>query len=399
MNVRWAASLLCFVGALAGAQTASPQASPEPDRLDLWNGREIPEGDILELTYAGVVFEDAFGVQRTVRWDFVRDLTGPHAEEAEPFLRLAKLAWRARTRLERGDAVSAEPMFEELYPVYEGMSSEMSSMVSEGLLRCRLRRSAQTAAIRPWLAFLVSERAGPYHSRMVGTLRPACDEESGLVPSLAPVWLHTPAVEAFARSEPIVVWDQAGSIGPRRAEILETLYRHAARFECGLELGASGLDLTKSDVSDEGLRLVHAIVMARCGDVEERVAARKTLESIRDETLDEGSERAWIEAWCRLGIGRSLLREPDRESQRQGIIELLHLPARYGTSQPYLAGVALAESALALDALGDTAGASSLFAELRDRYSSHAVTNLDAVRSRLDSLNNSPTRRTGTIER
>ncbi len=81
------------------------------------------------------------------------------------------------------------------------------------------------------------------------------------------------------------------------------------------------------------------------------------------------------------------------------MIQLLHLPARFGKSQPYLAGIALAESALALDALGDAAGANSLFTELRDAYSTHAATNLDAVRSHLNSLQSTSIRTTRTIER
>ncbi len=297
---------------VAYAQDATPDDAAVPE-VQLWSGREVPDGEILDLDYGGIVFEDPFGVQRTVRWDFVRSLTGAHAEEAEPFLRLGRLAWRARTRLERGDAVTAEPIFEELYPVYEGLSSDMASMVAEGLMRCRLRRSAQTAAIRPWLAYLVSAQAGPYQSRMVGALRPACDQETGLVPSLAPVWMKTPAVEVFARSEPIVVWDQSQDIGPKRAEILERLYRHAARFECGLTIGTPDLSLTKTDLADDGVRLVHAIVLARVGDAEQRQAARSTLESEMAGTRRESADHAWIEAWCRLGIGRSLLRESDRE--------------------------------------------------------------------------------------
>lgn len=379
--------LLALLG-LVGVVRAQDAATPAPERepateLVLWGARSVPDGEVFEIATEGVVLEDPFGVHRTVRWDYIRQVRGEHAGEAEPFMAMAKLAWRARTRLERGDAVTAEPMFEELYPTYEGLGGEMASMIAEGLLRCRLRRSAQTAAVRPWLAYLVSEPAAPYRSRMAGALRPAVDERSGLVPSLAPVWLDTPAVEAFARSEPIVVWTQRGTAGPRRAELLEKLYRYAARFECGLETGAPPTALSAGEQADEGLRLVHAMVVARCGDAEERLEARRTLATLRDKS---GSADAWIEAWCRLGIGRSLLREDAPETRRLGVIELLHLPARFGSSQPYLAGLALAESAIALEEIGDRAGSVSLLTELRDSYSTHAATAWDPVRSRLELL-------------
>lgn len=360
--------------------SAGPTEQPE---LELWGDRAVPDGEVFEIATEGVVLEDPFGVHRTVRWDFIRMVRGEHAAEAEPFMGMARLAWRARTRLERGDAVTAEPMFEELYPVYEGLRGEMASMVAEGLLRCRLRRSAQTAAVRPWLAYLVSEGAPPYRSRLAGALRPACDEQSGLVPSLAPVWLHTPAVEAFARAEPIVVWTAQGTAAPRRAELLESLYRYAARFECGLETGSPTVTLTSKELADPGLSLVYAMVVARCGDVDERSDARRTLAGLRDKS---GSADGWIEAWCRLGIGRSLLRESEPETRRLGVVELLHLPARFGDSQPYLAGLALAEAAIALEDIGDKAGAASLLTELRDSYSSHAATAWDPVRSRLELL-------------
>jgi len=381
----WVVGLVCACAA-SGQDEAPGAAQPDqPVELVLWGGRSVPDGEVFEIGPEGIVFEDPFGVHRTVRWDYIRAVRGEHADEAEPFMGRARLAWRARTRLERGDAVTAEPMFEELYPIYEGLTGEMASMVAEGLLRCRLRRSAQTAAVRPWLAYLVSEGAPPYRSRMAGALRPACDEKSGLVPSLAPVWLDTPAVEAFARSEPIVVWTEKGTAAPRRAEVLESLYRYAARFECGLETGMPTVELTSGEQADEGLRLVHAMVAARCGDEVERGDARRILVSLRDKP---GAADGWIEAWCRLGIGRSLLREADPETRRLGVVELLHLPARFNSSQPYLAGVALAEAAVALDEIGDSAGGASLLAELRDSYSTHAATVWDPVRSRLEMLNN-----------
>lgn len=378
--------LVLALAAASFGQEAPAPAEPPQTALVLWGDRVAPPGEVFAVAPEGVVLEDPFGVHRTVRWDHIRAVRGEHAAEAEPFMSIARLAWRARTRLERGDAVTAEPAFEEIYPMYEGLGGEMASVVAEGLLRCRLRRSAQTAAVRPWLSYLVSEGAPPYRSRMAGALRPACDEATGLVPSLAPVWLKTPAVDAFARSEPIVVWDEAGAAGPRRAEILATLYRHAARFECGLEDGPPPLALSTGDLADAGVRLVHAIVAARCGDEAERQAARQILEEERARAAGGGSSSAWIEAWCRLGIGRSLLREIDPEQRRLGVVELLHLPARFGVSQPYLAGLALAEAIVVLDDLGDSGGAASLLVEMRNDYTTHAATAWDPIRSRLEVL-------------
>ncbi|MFG0274677.1 MAG: hypothetical protein ACF8QF_06440 [Phycisphaerales bacterium] len=49
----------------------------------------------------------------------------------------------------------------------------------------------------------------------------------------------------------------------------------------------------------------------------------------------------------------------------RAIVELMHLPARFGQSQPWLTGVALAEASHALHLLGDNAGAATLRDELQ----------------------------------
>lgn len=353
----------------------------------LWAGRALPAGKLLTCTPDGMVFEDQFGVQRTVRWDLVKSVSGDEAEAAREFTETARTAWRARTRLERGDAVSAEPLFEELYPQYEGREGEMAALVCEGLLRCRLRRSAQTSAVRPWLAYLVARPNGPYRSVVTGALRPACDEQMGLVPSLAPVWESTPAVEAFARSGELVGWSARGGELPRRAEVLSALYVHAARFECGLESGPPMMQLSNADLRDGGIALVHAMVLSRTGSGEERTGARARLSDIMKSNR---VDRPWIEAWCRVAIGRSLLMEADPEQRRLGVVELLHLPARFADSLPYLAGQALAEAVVALDEMGDAVGASSLLAELNERYGTHAVLSWQPMRERLEGTSGAP---------
>src|SRR6185436_14279511 len=86
---------------------------------------------------------------------------GESAKKAAEFEALSTKAWRARTRAERGDWAAAEPLFEELFPLIEGKDGPTAAMVAEGLVRCRLRRGAQGAALWPWLEWLgVMERSG-----------------------------------------------------------------------------------------------------------------------------------------------------------------------------------------------------------------------------------------------
>ncbi|MCA9283224.1 MAG: hypothetical protein KDA30_14420, partial [Phycisphaerales bacterium] len=69
----------------------------------------------------------------------------------------------------------------------------------------------------------------------------------------------------------------------------------------------------------------------------------------------------------------SLLLEPDRDLRTQGVIELLHLPARFSDTQPNLAAISIAQAAQALKELGDTDSAEHLTEELRLVWPDHAA--------------------------
>lgn len=88
---------------------------------------------------------------------------------------------------------------------------------------------------------------------------------------------------------------------------------------------------------------------------------------------------SWMEAWLRMGLGRSLIRETDSSTRLRGVIELLHLPARFGTDQPNLAGIALADAAVTMLEIGDTDAAVTLKVELIARYPTHPVLAWDAL--------------------
>lgn len=72
-------------------------------------------------------------------------------------------------------------------------------------------------------------------------------------------------------------------------------------------------------------------------------------------------------------IGRSLLLEDDEESRLLGVAMLMHLPSRLREAQPYLAGVALAESAGALDAMGLGPEADRVRGEFRRQFPGHPM--------------------------
>jgi hypothetical protein len=193
------------------------------------------------------------------------------------------------------------------------------------------------------------------------------------VAALPPMFLAWPSVEAMARGA-------APEAADAKAQFLSALYLAAARFE------AEGkAEMPPVATNDSGVQLVAEIVRARIGDPAAREEARKLLRA----RVEAGQSTAagatpmapWMEAWCRAAIGRSYLREDSPEQKRVGLVELLHVPARFATAHPYLAGMALAEASVTLRGLGDTQGADVLARELDTIYPTHPVQDWGPLRS------------------
>jgi hypothetical protein len=304
-------------------------------------------------------------------WDRVQSVTGALGENAAAYMPVAEKVWRARSRLDRGDLVAAEPLFEELFATYGSQRGPTSAVVAAGLLRCRLGMGAQTAAVAPWLAYLNAvgdaDAAGIVAPEADPSAGPVIDAATGLAPSLPPVWVNLPSVQSLARGP----WVTSGPDTRPHAAMLGTLYEQAARFEAGLPVNVPSV----ATDHDDGVALVRDIVVARIGDESQRPAARQAL-------MQRLKKRPapWMEAWIRVGIGRSLLVEGSHDSQLLGVSELVELPARLERVNPYLTGIALADSAVAMARLGDSAGATRLRNELLDRFPGHPALEWEPLR-------------------
>lgn len=339
-------------------------------QVSLRGAEDAPvSGSVARIDAAGVWVGSGVGAQ-AIGWDRVRAVAGDQKEAAAAFADVADSAWRARVRLERGDVVAAEPLFERLFETYKGMRGPTAAVVAEGLLRCRLRRAAHIAAIEPWLALLAARQEGtagwlhPEWASEAG-LGTVVDQATGLAPALPPIWLNWPSVGAFAHSGVLEVADPGSAM-------LAALYAASARFEAGMEAALPpGLE---SQGTPAGVHVVAEIVSARIGTPEQREEARQKLRArLSPPASNATPQPAWLEAWCRAGLGRSLLMEDSAELKRLGVVELLHVPARFARTHPYLAGIALAEAAATLRELGDDAGATVLTQELLTMYPTHPV--------------------------
>lgn len=370
----------CVAGASADGQ--GPAASGLPaSSITLRGGEAGPAYEVRGMSDAGVRVRTATIPERVLSWDHVEKIEGPLAAEARAYMPTAEAAWRARARLERGDTASAEAIYEDLFKSYAGKDGPTAAAVAEGLMRCRMRRGAQAAAVGAWLAWI--EAATPlqdYVSALNGRDMPESsifvDPATGLVPVLPPIWMNTAATQAFARGDllpkdaksgkPILASDSpAGQLG--------ALYRRAAMFEAGQKL--PDLDDQLKGSSNPGIAFVANIVLSRTGEASERQAARAALKAMLTATTP-----AWQEVWIRVAIGRSLVRESGNDEQLLGLAEMLHVPARLSRINPYLTGTALAEAAVGVLRHGDTNGAIKLRQILVDRFPNHPALDWEPIR-------------------
>lgn len=377
-------------------------------------------GEIESVSMAGVVVRlpatggagKSQGQRVVVGWDAVGSgLAIPEAiakrdQGATP--EKIKEIWRSVSRIERDDLAGAEPLLEELFDLTlqgnaAGTSGPTNAVLADGVLRCRLARGASTSALFAYFEWIRAVRGGPQavggiwsvpsSSSMPGWIggsisgKPVVAEGNGLVPALPPIFVGETSTVAAAESklwtryigeqkdQPSGANDTAGT--DRSLEELAGWYRAAMRFESG-----EGVDRPKmvggAVSTHEGVRLVRDIVIARIGDAQERDAARAALRSRIDRPRENAAE--WEEAWCRAGLGRSLLQEESPESKRQGVLELLYVPARFSRECPGLAGIALADAAVGIDALGDQYSARVLAKELRARFPDHAAQSWEPLR-------------------
>lgn len=332
----------------------------------LRRGEAVPSYPPVAVDARGVhvgIAGDPPTVVGTVSWDRVRRVEGVLADEAALYAELAAAVWRAQARLSRGDAVAAEPLFEEASALLSadgaggGVVGPTHAVVHAGLVRCRLGRGALAAVVVPWLDLRAAILVGA-----VDELPEAVDPVTALVPGLPPIFIGTPAVRALAQMELRGAW-------PAEVASLATLYAQAAE----LATGGSPAWTEPSELGP-GTTLVRDCVAAQLREPAPRSAARERLL----ERLESGAAKPWVRAWCHAAIGRSLVLESDREDQLRGVMHLLTVPAQYTFAQPYLAGTCLADAAAALDALGDREAARALARELvREHHQHPAAATLD----------------------
>ncbi len=339
-----------------------------------WDGAAV-EWDVVSADLAGLSVDIAGGTD-VIGWDRVRAVEGRMAGEALPYLELAEDAWRATSRLARGDAFGAEPIFERLFERTRGEPGPTPAVIAEGLLRCRLRRDARASAVEAWLDLQSNLSSAPTRTPRWGIRSAALDDRSLLCPSLPPIWYRGPAAEAFARRS-----DGPGSPGDPTSAV-RVLYTAAARAAMGepIDSASTARAVEAASVRPSG-EFIANLVLAQIGGATARGDARQALERERSAPAEP-----WRRVWATIAIGRSLVAEDEDAARRRGVLELVSVHAADRGVSPYLAGVALADAAIACDDLGDDGAARSLLNELMATAPSHPVWDSPALPDLTDSL-------------
>jgi len=271
---------------------------------------------------------------RTISWRRVSAVTGPHARDAEPYAEFAEDVWRALSRLDRADVHGALVLLPDLEDRCENEIGPTPADVFTASCEAHQRAVDYPAALRAFfeLSRLVDDPADfPRH---------ALDPVTGLSVTLAP--FLTP--EHARRAQP--------HLAPRASDT-PRIARLRASYAAAI---AADPALLPPGGSESPAELLLAR-LARAQNADEQ--AVRELRAWADDT-----DEPWRRAWASAAAARALLASTDPSEVRRGALEFLSIPAFDAAESPYLAGLALAESADALERLGETAPANALRAEL-----------------------------------
>lgn len=394
--------------------------------VTLRGGKGTVRGDVLSMSGAGLAIRSggSGGSVSYIMWGRVAAVAGDaEAEFAAGYAKLADGLWRIEVRAARGDFDGAEVLYEKLDAagVLASAAGPSRRRLGETLTGLRLARGYVTGGMKTYLQALAAtatltgqsdELAGAAGQSGTGAMGGGViDVGTGLCPSLPPV-LHAGlsggAAAALARWPG---WEELVAL-PGAAGEISRWYQAEAMVAAGqrpavLDLAVVGPGAGEASGAGGGPEmLVRSMVVAAHGNAEQRKAARAWLqrklagELARSRSAATAapagggsggggsgnaggnpgaspgsggagsaeellSDRGWIEAWCRLGIGRSFLREPEAGDRRKGLLELMYLPAVFAERLPLPTAMGLAEAAAELEKMGDAEAARTLRADVQ----------------------------------
>lgn len=315
----------------------------------------------------GLSARDSGGKVTLVPWDSVREVSGSSGTAGlTDFIDVGRDLWRARIRVERGDAPLARPLLEKHWARFSDAGGPTAAMVAEAMLRCALEEHDLRAAVEPWLA-CVRHLASGEPSRFP-TLRPVVDPETGLLPELAPFLPEADRAEVLAALEAVKASGASGEVAERLVRIARACGGGSAGGAPG-RAAASAPAGTKPPVqSTAQSRAVQALALL--GDIVEAVDARALERAVA--ALDKAFEEppSYLASWrlaaigtCRSRLARAMAadKSDDRNAELgRAALEMLAVPAAGFDRTGLVDAYALENAAALMRESGDAASADQL---------------------------------------
>ncbi len=303
-------------------------------------GGQTYQGVISSGSYDGIRFTiDGSGEGATLfPWSKVATFTSTRPRPAlEKFHEDGSRLWRARIRLQRGDLLLAEPIFEQICQENTLRESYDARVAYEGYLRCLIARGKIKEAVPAWLMTASLEELGiptPYPN-----LSPVVDVDTLLCPHLPLIWLTDQSAKKM-----LAVFDQPSS--PRLQELVNKL---------------------RNAISDDDARTQQ--------NISQLIASIHT-------QLENSDQKPWLAMWANWFSALSELSKSSTSNKNDALLKLAIVASEGRTSQPWLACAAMYRLADELRKNGNIESASQIIDDAKRSFPSHPIHHSDDFKIR-----------------
>lgn len=236
------------------------------------------------------------------------------------FEQVALQAWRAHSRLARGDATGAMSDYASLSQQYLWQAGRQSTDVCDGYARCLILSGHRARAIEPMLSWFIASRNQTASSLFV-------DPGMQLRRDLPPVFM---TADQGLGLEPIPETAQHDD----RTALIRAFYQLVVAPDFERRSIIDTIESLQRSIKarDPGLILLEQACFAQAHpDPSQREGARDALFR-RAQTQHD----TWTEVWARLALGAALIRDEDPFVHDRGAVHLIHIVVRLSTIDPDL---------------------------------------------------------------
>ncbi|QDU94892.1 hypothetical protein [Lignipirellula cremea] len=339
------------LGILASAAQAADSIILRPDF------RKITDRTVTSFDPDGVKLDDG----TVLAWDKIQKATlGPPRQASfdELLNKLEKPLGRLDVGLKAGDYQGLLESAEELYPIYQERNSRTAYLVFQSLMWGRLAHGQRAQAVAPYLRCYNYLMLHPDEKNLLpGRRTLQFDPKTGLCSDLPPVWFS--AEEAKAALPEVVA-----AVQQMKANRPDGVYLYYA------SLLTSAGDAAQADRFLKAVRGPFPISLQLRTIVQAQAEAISGKRGVSLGAL-EGSVDSMLPETRPLGLywlGIAKLSSDDPKIQRQGVLQLLYLPALYGEQYPELAAASLYAGMTTLAEMKDLNSSLALRREIQKTY-------------------------------